>query len=87
MNSALNEIKDDFDNCETKNDLFKIIDKISKNCNFIVEQVESLPRRVDSAAILFDNLAVEIFNDVIYRQNGDGVPAKIRQGNGQNIDT
>lgn len=65
MNSVLNEIKEDSVPCKSRNDIFTLIDNIAKNCSFIIQSTESLPRKTDAVAVLFDTIAAEIYIDLI----------------------
>ena len=74
MNGVLNDIKTEF-LCNTKTDLLTLIQKICLNCEFILEPVESFPKKTELVAVMYDTLAVEIFNDLLKynEQKKDGL--------------
>lgn len=66
MNSVLNDIKTDGLPSKSRDDIIATIKKITTNCSFILQLSESLPRNVDSVAALFDNVAAEIYVELLY---------------------
>ncbi|ANC96594.1 protein UL91 [macacine betaherpesvirus 9] len=70
MNNVLHDIKREF-SCSSKEELLNLINSICLNCSFIIEPVESLPRKTDLVAVLYDSLAIEIFTDLLKNEYKD----------------
>lgn len=61
MNSTLSDVKRDSKPCKTQNEISELIEQITNTCSFILQTTDSLPRKVDAVAVLFDNIAAEVF--------------------------
>lgn len=64
MNSIINDIKIFGGASESRDSLIQLIEILCEKFSFIVPHAESLTKKIDSSATLFDIVATEIYTDL-----------------------